>query len=63
MLSEPLLYLSLYFKTHRDAYYELLQRVRLDGDWEAWLQFFLEGVTATRSRRPRQHIVSSPSSG
>jgi Fic family protein len=46
-LSEPLLYLSLYFKTHRETYYELLQRVRLEGDWEAWLQFFLEGVVET----------------
>jgi Fic family protein len=46
-LSEPLLYLSLYFKTHRDAYYDLLQRVRLDGDWEAWIRFFLEGVVTT----------------
>jgi Fic family protein len=46
-LSEPLLYLSLYFKLHRDVYYELLQRVRLDGDWEAWLRFFLEGVVTT----------------
>jgi len=42
-----LLYLSLYFKTHRDVYYDLLQRVRLEGDWEAWIQFFLEGVVAT----------------
>lgn len=46
-LSEPLLYLSLYFKTHRDIYYALLQRVRVEGDWEAWLRFFLEGVIAT----------------
>jgi Fic family protein len=46
-LSEPLLYLSLYFKTHRDVYYDLLQRVRLEGDWEAWIQFFLEGVVTT----------------
>lgn len=46
-LSEPLLYLSLYFKMHREAYYELLQRVRLEGDWEAWLRFFLEGVVET----------------
>ena len=43
-LSEPMLYLSLYFKQHRQLYYELLQRVRLEGDWEAWLRFFLEGV-------------------
>jgi Fic family protein len=46
-LSEPLLYLSLYFKTHRDVYYDLLQRVRVEGEWEAWIQFFLEGVAAT----------------
>jgi Fic family protein len=41
---EPLLYLSLYFKQNRTAYYEMLDRVRRDGDWEAWLTFFLEGV-------------------
>jgi Fic family protein len=40
-------YLSLYFKTHRQYYYELLNRVRLTGDWEAWLEFFAEAVTAT----------------
>ena len=44
MLREPLLYLSLHFKQHRAAYYELLDRVRREGDWEAWLAFFLEGV-------------------
>jgi Fic family protein len=47
ILSEPLLYLSLYFKKHRAVYYELLQRVRIDGDWEAWTQFFAEGVRET----------------
>lgn len=46
-LSEPLLYLSLYFKTHRDAYYDWLQRVRETGDWEGWLEFFLSGVEET----------------
>ena len=44
VLREPLLYLSLYFKQNRGAYYDLLDRVRRDGDWEAWLAFFLEGV-------------------
>lgn len=44
VLREPLLYLSLYFKQHRSTYYDLLDRVRCDGDWEAWLKFFLEGV-------------------
>jgi Fic family protein len=46
-LSEPILYLSLYFKSHRQVYYEHLQRVRTNGDWEGWLQFFLEGVIFT----------------
>ena len=44
VLSRPLLYLSLYLKRNRDIYYELLQRVRTDGVWEEWLEFFLEGV-------------------
>lgn len=44
VLREPLLYLSLYFKQNRPTYYELLDRVRREGDWEAWLMFFLEGV-------------------
>jgi Fic family protein len=47
VLREPLLYLSLYLKEHRDEYYSLLQAVRHDGDWEAWAQFFLAGVTET----------------
>ena len=46
-LSQPLLYLSLYFKQHRAQYYELLDRVRIEGDWEAWVDFFLEGVEQT----------------
>jgi len=44
VLRQPLLYLSLYFKQHRSRYYELLQSVRLEGDWEEWIEFFLEGV-------------------
>jgi cell filamentation protein, protein adenylyltransferase len=44
VLREPLLYLSLYFKRNRARYYELLQMVREEGDWEAWLRFFLDGV-------------------
>lgn len=46
-LREPLLYLSLYFKTHRSLYYDLLQRVRTEGVWELWLEFFLEGAETT----------------
>lgn len=44
VIMEPLLYLSLYFKQHRTTYYESLQRVRFDGDWEQWLRFFMQGV-------------------
>ena len=47
VLQEPLLYLSLYFKKHRNTYYDLLNSVRQTGDWEAWLAFFLEGVKLT----------------
>ena len=47
VLSQPLLYLSVYFKRHREMYYELLGRVRRTGDWEAWLDFFLQGVQET----------------
>ena len=47
ILKEPVLYLSLYFKTHRRHYYDLLQQVHERGDWEAWLEFFLEGITET----------------
>ena len=47
VLQMPMLYLSLYFKTHRQYYYELLNSVRLTGDWEAWLDFFAEAVIVT----------------
>lgn len=44
VLSQPLLYLSLYLKRNRTVYYDSLQAIRYNGEWEAWLQFFLEGV-------------------
>ena len=47
MLAQPLLYLSLYFKQNRTEYYRRLDAVRQDGDWELWLDFFLEGVATT----------------
>ncbi len=47
VLSEPLLYLSLYLKQHRSEYYDHLQRVRLRGEWEEWVEFFLEGICTT----------------
>lgn len=75
VLREPLLYLSLYFKTHRSAYYQHLQDVRLKGDWESWLEFFLRGVTITAGnaydsamriielfRRDREAIIATSDS-
>jgi Fic family protein len=47
VLREPIFYPSLYFKQHRSAYYDLLDRVRAKGDWETWLDFFLAGVRDT----------------
>jgi Fic family protein len=47
VLREPLLYLSLYFKSHRQQYYSLLNHVRLTGDWESWLDFFADAVIET----------------
>ena len=47
VLQEPLLYLSLYIKQNRDEYYALLDGVRQNGDWEAWIEFFLKGIKQT----------------
>lgn len=47
ILRQPLLYLSYYFKLHRTEYYDRLMAVRLAGDWEGWLRFFLRGVVQT----------------
>ncbi len=59
VLKEPMLYLSLYFKTHRQQYYELLNEVRLTGDWEAWLHFFADAVihTATQAVDTAQQLM------
>lgn len=59
VLSEPLLYLSLFFKQHRDEYYRLLSAVRTKGTWEQWLDFFLEGVeeTARNAVQTAQRLV------
>ncbi|MDR1163787.1 MAG: Fic family protein [Candidatus Accumulibacter sp.] len=50
VLRKPVLTLSLYFKEHRQYYYELLNGVRVTGDWEAWLLFFAEAVAATAAQ-------------
>jgi Fic family protein len=50
VLREPMLYPSLFFKAHRALYYELLNEVRLRGDWERWLDFFAEGVQVSAAQ-------------
>ncbi len=47
ILHDPILFLSLYFKNHRQTYYDLLEAVRVEGDWEAWLEFFAKAVKET----------------
>jgi Fic family protein len=60
VLRQPLLYLSLYLKRHRDDYYDHLQRTRTEGDWEGWLRFFLDGVTevATSTTKTTTDLVA-----
>jgi Fic family protein len=64
VLREPLLYPSLFFKTHRALYYELLNDVRVNGDWERWLDFFAEAITACAAQavRTAQALVALVSS-
>ena len=72
-LTQPFLYLSLYFKQHRDDYYAALQRVRSHGDWEGWMAYYLEGVdwTARQTiatttelldlfKADRERVISTP---
>jgi Fic family protein len=60
ILQEPILYLSLHFKKNREEYYSLLDQVRSEGDWEAWMNFFLNGVqsTADGAVRTAQRLAS-----
>jgi Fic family protein len=59
-LYRPLLYLSYYFKLHRAEYYDRLMAIRVNGDWEGWLKFFLRGVaeTASEARSTAQKIFN-----
>ncbi len=64
LLKAPLLYLSLFFKRHRDEYYRRLNHVRLEGDWEGWIDFFLDGIStisdeAVASARELFNLVST----
>jgi Fic family protein len=58
-LKQPVLYLSLYFKTQRQQYYDLLQLVRTEGDWEKWLHFFMTGVIdpSTQAVETTQKVI------
>ncbi len=60
ILTNPLLYLSLFFKKNRTEYYRLLDQVRTEGDWEAWVDFFLGGVeeTAAGAVQTAQQLVT-----
>jgi Fic family protein len=60
VLKAPMLYLSLYFKTHRSRYYELLNEIRNTGNWEAWLEFFADAVieTATQAVDTVQRLMA-----
>lgn len=60
VLAKPMLYLSLYFKTHRQHYYHVLDSIRRTGDWEAWLDFFAEAVvvTATQAVETAQQLLA-----
>ncbi len=60
IISDPILYLSLFFKTHRRLYYDMLQDVREVGDWEKWLAFFLEGIaeTSIQASNTAREIIS-----
>lgn len=56
LLRSPFLYLSLFFKKNRSLYYEYLNNVRYQGDWESWIKFFLEGIIET-SNDARETIM------
>lgn len=76
LLSEPLMYLSGYLKQHQVEYYRRLSAIRTDGDWEAWVNFFLEGIAAASAEAEesvitiaslvasdRRHLIQSSNAG
>ena len=76
LLAEPLMYLSGYLKQHQAEYYRRLSNIRSEGDWEAWLTFFLEGVSvaaadaehsiievASLIAADRKRLLQSPKAG
>lgn len=59
LLPEPLMYLSAYLKQHQAEYYRRLSAIRIDGDWEGWLAFFLEGVASAASEAERGIVATA----
>jgi Fic family protein len=53
VLREPVLYLSLFLKTHRSLYYDRLNVTRREEGWTDWLDFFLQGVRDTANQAAR----------
>ena len=60
ILQTPVLYISYYFKQHREEYYSRLQRIRDRGEWEEWLKFFIQGVfeVANQATETAKQIVA-----
>lgn len=56
LLPEPLMYLSGYLKQHQSEYYRLLSGIRTEGNWEAWVEFFLEGVAVAAVNAERSIV-------
>jgi len=50
VLEQPLLYMSLHFKRHRQEYYDRLQRIRTQGDWDGWMDFYLHGLATVANK-------------
>jgi len=57
LLPEPLMYLSGYLKQHQSEYYRRLSAIRTDGDWEGWVQFFLEAVENAAGQAERAVVA------
>lgn len=53
LMPQPLMYLSAYLKQHQSEYYRRLSSIRIEGDWEGWVEFFLEGVELAAAQAER----------